>query len=163
MDVCLEALRQHGWKQTETKWKPLPKRLDYHEAYRLARCLEIQLNALEVAVHSQSFIYLTVDDIRDIGSGWYIIHDITHMVPLHNNHITILTPIEKVKEAPEFAKDITLPYVAHKSGLYYHIGKMLVELLGVDDDLELLYGSPLYFTIKRSLDPDPTKRHFLIV
>ena len=164
MEVCLDALRQHGWKQPKAKAKGerLPKRLDYYGAFRLARCLEIQLKALEDTTQ-QSFLFLTADDIREVGSGWYLIDNMTHLVPVWRDHITIVTPNEKVKEAPELARDLTLPHVAHKSCLHYHIGKMLVELLGVDADLELLYGSPLYFTIKRALDPDPTKRHFLLV
>lgn len=163
----MDALRQHGWKQSKGKGKGLPKRLDYYGVFRLARCLEIQLKALEDLEQPQSFLFLTADDIREVGPGWYLIEDMSHLVPVRRDHITILTPNEKVKGAPELAKDLTLPHVAHKSCLYYHIGKLLVELLNVDADadgeLERLYGSPLYFTIKRALERDPAKRHFLVV
>lgn len=161
--VCLEALKAHGWKGTAPKNPPrLPTRMDYHEAFRLARCLEIQLKALEP---HHSFLFLTAGDLREVSPGWYAIHNMDNLVPLEKDRIsiTILKPVAKVKVAPELAKDLTLPHVAHKSCLYYHLGKMLLELLHVKDDLETLYGSPLYFTIKRALEPDPTKRHFLLV
>ena len=164
MEVSLEALEKHGWNRTEnTTGTPLPKRsFTYHEAFRLFRCLEIQIKALEDT--NQSFPFLTRDDIRDLGSDWYIIHNMKHLTSLENGKIPIVKPIEKVKEAPEFPEgDLLLPHRAHKSSLYYHVGKMIVELLGVSDDLELLYGSPLYFAIQRALQVDPTKRHLLLI
>jgi hypothetical protein len=162
MDVCLKVLQNHGWKGGKIKHNKLPARLDYHDVYRIARCLEIQLKALEDNLQ-KSFLFLTKDDIVDIGSGWYLIHNMENLVQIENDHITIKTIEEKVKMAPELAMDLTLPHVTHKSCVYYHIGQILVELLDIDDDLELLYGSPLYFTIQRALEPEPKKRHFLLV
>ena len=161
--ICLEALEQLGWKRTTNiKSDPLPKRMDYHDVYRLARCLETQLIAIQKNLN-KSFLFLTEDDIIEIGPGWYMIENNANLVDLERDYITCIKPIEKVKEAPEMAKDLTLPYTTHKSCVYYHIGKMLIKLLDIDDDLELLYGSPLYFTIRRALEPDPTKRHFLLI
>lgn len=163
-EIFLEAFVRDGWKRGSISKKRLREHLDYYEAYRLAHSLDIQLKALAQNM-KRSFTFLTTDDIRDIGSGWYLINvdNLNRTEPIRRNKITIVKMDKRVKEAPELTQDLLLPYETHVSCIYYHIGKILVKLLNTGDDLEVLYGSPLYFTIKRALEPDPTKRHLLIV
>ena len=159
---------------TET-WEPLHKyisrkKLDYQKALQLTICLGHQLTALTNSGFGIS--YITPDDITIIDDNWFLITNLSNVVPLYKEKmLKIVKPITKNKDkpifiAPEIKQISTLPAIVNQSCGFYSIAALCMFSLGLTDinkNLIRLSPTPLYFLLERCLQEDPEKRVFLLI
>ena len=156
-------------------WEPLNKyvsrkKLDYEKALQLTICLGHQLTALTKS--GFGLLYITDEDITVIDDRWYLITNLSGVVPLHKeNMLKIVRPITKIKMkpfffAPEVKEISTLPAMIDQSCAFYSIACLCLFCLGLTDskkDIYTLYPTPLYFLLMRCLNDKPDKRFFLLI
>jgi hypothetical protein len=130
----------------------------------MMECLAVQFDALRA--EGQILLYLEEDDIEVLENGWYLIRNDEHVTTCDDNHVELTKPITQLIELPEIKRlgdEVYLPCTLRESAVYYIVGKMMIRLLDMDEQMESIVGSPLYFAIRRCFEPDPSKRHFVLV
>lgn len=175
----VHALADGGWKgnweidgdnivirSTEgiTLAEQLKKRpLDYDEALRLSMCLGMQLAAL-VSLN-KSILFFDESDISVIDKDWYVITSLNKVVPIIAKDTVMLARPIAFKGAipPELQSITALPVKTNISSAYYSVGRLTLSSLGIDDSLDPLEGSSLFYFLQRCLHTDPTKRYFLFI
>lgn len=166
----LQLLQSYGWsgsvKITEgsiiiPNRRALKTTLKYHEAYQLLKCLAIQIAYL----HENGRTLLSIEPahIADIGDGMYLIETMKHVVKLEGDSVTIGKPNNALLKVPEIKNNPIIPCTTAQSCLYYQIALMFIDILKLDDTMQAIYGTPLYFALKRCLDEEPSRRVLLLV
>ena len=137
--------------------------LDYSEALRLAMCLGMQLASL--VSFNKSILFFDEADISVIDNDWYIITSLDKMVPLvAKDTVMLARPIAFKGAIPPELHDVkSLPVKTNISSAYYSIAKLTLQSLGIENSLDPIEGSSLYFFMERCLQTDPAKRYFLFI
>jgi len=138
------------------------KPLTYYEALRLSMCMGMHLASLIPL--NQSIFFFSTNSIYIIDEDWYILLE-PALVPIVSDNNVILTyPIAfKGELAPEQKNISSLPFKTNISCAYYSLANLVVKALDINNDLDRLAGSKLYYFLKRCLVDEPSKRFFLFI
>jgi len=157
--------------------------MNYIDVETLAFHLSLQLRLLEE--RGFSLLFLQPSDIlvvsvpvqvqKETSSGCsgcssgcsgclYIIANMKQLVPLHkkNRNTIVLTyptvyPFPKEVCAPEVMNMSVLPFITHKSAIYYSMALLclrMLRMLSLDD----LRGTKLYYFLRRCMKENPEER-----
>ncbi len=136
--------------------------LSYYQALRIAMCMGINLASLVTL--NKSILFFSTQNIYIIDDDWYIVMDPPFVSIVSDNTISLTTPISlKGELAPELENISSLPFKTNISCAYYSLASLIVKILDIDNDLDRLADSKLYFFLKRCFVKDPSKRYFLFI
>jgi len=166
---------------------------NYDEIEKLAFHLSIQIQILEkrgfTLLYLQSCDILRVrinnsngdmvdgSDGSDGNNGFYIylLADLTQLVPLdkqdYNKLVLIYPKVYPLPEgfcAPELYNISILPFITHRSAVYYSIGLLCLHLFKNHNyihnlSLNHLKDTPLFYFLERCLKEDPLERMCLFI
>ena len=176
--ALIRGLIDNGWKGTwnikgdqiiidtdfgeslETRFKKKP--LSYYEALRLSMCMGMHLAALIPL--NKSVLFFSTKTIYIIDEDWYILLDPAIVSIISDNTVMQTTPIDLNEElAPEVKNNSSLPFKTNISCAYYSLASLVVKMLDINNDLDRLAGSKLYYFLERCFVNDPSKRFFLFI
>lgn len=113
-----------------------------------------------------SVITLSFGDVGDVGSHntIYLLTNLTNIVPLskNNSECLVLTyplvyPFPKKVCAPELYNLNVLPFITHRSAIYYSLGLLCLSFF-TNLSLNNLRDTPLFYFLERCLKKEPTER-----
>jgi len=150
--------------------EPLPLIMTYHEVETMSMHLMLQLQALER--RGCSLLFLQASDILFVYQKYYLLANLTQLVPLQKNKATnakaavapeqlvlnypALFPFPAAVCAPELLKMNALPFITNKSASYYSLALLCLAKLNLS--LETLQGTKLYYFLERCLKAEPNER-----
>jgi hypothetical protein len=142
--------------------KELPEILNYQQAVRMTLDLAAQLTKMHE--NHRGFISVTKEQVVMIGDNNFLLKDLDMFRVDSNNKILISRPFEYNQlMAPELKDIDTLPSRVNSNVGYYSICKLVLSLLNIDNKLERLNPTKLFYLMKRIFSPDPEKRRFLYI
>ena len=143
----------------------------YDKIETIAIHLSLQIQLLEK--HGFTLLYLLPSDISvitlsfgDVGSHntIYLLTNLTNIVPLskNNSECLVLTyplvyPFPKKVCAPELYNLNVLPFITHRSAIYYSLGLLCLSFF-TNLSLNNLRDTPLFYFLERCLKKEPTER-----
>lgn len=143
----------------------------YDKIETIAIHLSLQIQLLEK--HGFTLLYLLPSDISvitlsfgDVGSHntIYLLTNLTNIVPLSNNNSEYLVltyplvyPFPKKVCAPELYNLNVLPFITHRSAIYYSLGLLCLSFF-TNLSLNNLRDTPLFYFLERCLKKEPTER-----
>jgi len=143
----------------------------YDKIETIAIHLSLQIQLLEK--HGFTLLYLLPSDISvitlsfgDVGSHntIYLLTNLTNIVPLskNNSECLVLTyplvyPFPKKVCAPELYNLNVLPFITHRSVIYYSLGLLCLSFF-TNLSLNNLRDTPLFYFLERCLKKEPTER-----
>ena len=160
-DIVKKSLIDLNRKVTK-KREPINLPLNYSQALRMILDLKIQIDALKE--NNKAFIDINIDNIKLTGENTFIIHDLPTLFSIENKKILISKPYQKTKYiAPELQTSAKLPIKIDESASYYCISKLVLDVLNIDNNIERIYPTKLFYLIERILVENPEKRTFLYI
>lgn len=176
--ALIDGLVDNGWKGTwnikedkiiidtkfgeslKTRFKK--KSLSYYEALRLSMCMGMHLASLIPL--NKSVLFFSTKTIYIIDEDWYMLLDPAIVSIISDNTVMQTTPIDLNEElAPEVKNNSSLPFKTNISCAYYSLASLVVKMLDINNDLDRLAGSKLYYFLERCFVNDPSKRFFLFI
>lgn len=143
----------------------------YDKIETIAIHLSLQIQLLEK--HGFTLLYLLPSDISvitlsfsDVGSHntIYLLTNLTNIVPLskNNSECLVLTyplvyPFPKKVCAPELYNLNVIPFITHRSAIYYSLGLLCLSFF-TNLSLNNLRDTPLFYFLERCLKKEPTER-----
>jgi hypothetical protein len=122
---------------------------NYTEAVRFI--LDISTQVSYIAQHGFAPFSLLHKHISKLN-GTFIITNFDTFVPIKNKKLTIKTLFNKTKYmASELLTSNTIPFSIDLNCIDYNIVKLCLQNLDIDNNLERLYPTKLYFLFKRVL------------
>lgn len=122
---------------------------EYNEAVRFV--LDIGTQVSSIAEFGFSPIFLLHEHISRIDNT-FIITNFDTFIPLKNGKLNIKTIFKKTKYmAPELLKADILPFTADIETIHYNIVKLCIQNLHIDNNIERLKPTKLYYLFKRVL------------
>ena len=137
----------------------------------LAFQLSLQIKALEA--RGFSLLFLQASDIWILDKQIYFIANLTRLVPLYKKDtfkILLSYPVDFsaacLKEpikciAPELLQMKALPFLMHRSAAYYSAALLCLHVM--QQSLEELQGTKLFYFLERCLKRDPNERQCLFL
>jgi len=143
----------------------------YDKIETIAIHLSLQIQLLEK--HGFTLLYLLPSDISvitlsfgDVGNHntIYLLTNLTNIVPLskNNSECLVLTyplvyPFPKKVCAPELYNLNVIPFITHRSAIYYSLGLLCLSFF-TNLSLNNLRDTPLFYFLERCLKKEPTER-----
>lgn len=146
-------------------------RLEYLQVVNLALHLAIQI--AELAKFNKTLLCINMQDIIISGNG-FIISNLSNTVPLDCNNKILLTESQILDHclpelsAPELNNnnkdnfDQSIREI-HISAVYYSIALVCLKCLHINEEMNEIHGSKLYYLLQRCLRSDPMEREFLYI
>ena len=135
--------------------------LDYEEALRMALDIGAQLEAAEE--EGKGYIRISLNEIRKMNSGSYILVDYDPY-DIVSGELKITKSFTYTPDmAPELASISRLPTSVTPTVGYYSLAKTIVNALDIDNDIERLRPTKLYYLLKRSIEQEPNNRYFIYI
>ena len=142
--------------------KPLPDILSYQQAVRLTLDLSAQLAKLHE--NKKGFISVSKEQIEMIGENTFIIKDVELFRVKSSANLLISKPFNYNNlMAPELKNLNTLPETVNSNVGYYCICMLALSLLNIDNNLDRLRPTKLYFLMERILKENPSERRFIFI
>jgi hypothetical protein len=142
--------------------KELPSILDYHQAVRMTLDLAAQLTKMHE--NQRGIISITKEQVVMIGDNNFLLKELDLFRVDKNKKILISRPFEYNQlMAPELKDLNTLPSRVNSNVGYYSICKLVLSLLNIDNNVERLNPTKLYFLMDRIFNTDPEKRRFIYI
>lgn len=150
-------------------------KLTYNLAVLLAHHLKL---FIELAEHDKKTLtYIDLDDIVVIDEKTFLFVNYDKLVPLsENNTIKLFEPIDKKVDfiSPELQKVKQLPSIVDSRTVYFSLGLLVVfclfgEKIVINEKTDfkkifpLIYYTPLYWFIVRSLEIEPSARNLVFM
>lgn len=126
-----------------------------------------------------TFYGFSLNDIIIVNKQYYFILNYNYILPIYDNCITFLYPLEKPTFiSPEILNLVSLPSNITFKSIYYSLGVFIIYLLfdinilkgndilpieEIDKILYPIYGSKLYWCVKRCLQINLDNRFLLYV
>jgi hypothetical protein len=154
------------------KMRDIENTYDKIETIAIHLSLQIQLlekhgfTLLYLLPSDISVITLSFGDVGDVGSHntIYLLTNLTNIVPLskNNSECLVLTyplvyPFPKKVCAPELYNLNVLPFITHRSAIYYSLGLLCLSFF-TNLSLNNLRDTPLFYFLERCLKKEPTER-----
>lgn len=154
------------------KMRDIENTYDKIETIAIHLSLQIQLlekhgfTLLYLLPSDISVITLSFSDVGDVGSHntIYLLTNLTNIVPLskNNSECLVLTyplvyPFPKKVCAPELYNLNILPFITHRSAIYYSLGLLCLSFF-TNLSLNNLRDTPLFYFLERCLKKEPTER-----
>ena len=145
--------------------EPLPLTMTLNEVETMAKHLSLQLQVLESLGYS--LLFWQAADILWMNKQFYLLADLTHLVPLHKKNFDqiVLTyptvfPLPKSECAPEVLQMKALPFITHKSCSYYSLALLCLAKLNLSlaEMPDVLHGTKLFYFLERCLKEEPSER-----
>lgn len=138
------------------------RKLTYSDAVQLFLNIEIQSQFLEK--DKKGILFLSPNKIF-ILNDHFVILDESALFQIENNELFINRPFEKTNKflSPETTIISKIPHRINRSTMYYSFALMVIKLMGLSEDMREIKNTKLYFTLKRCLVNDPTKRYFIYI
>ena len=141
----------------------------YKQVQDIAFQLYLQIHILEQLGFTMLFLQksdILVITIKD--KLFYFIANLSQIVPIYNKspdylilkYISVSSFPQNVC-APEIYHAKSLPFITHKTAVYYSIGLLCLKLLNLS--LNNLKGTKLFYFLERSMNSDPSKRSLLFL
>lgn len=141
----------------------------YKQVQDIAFQLSLQIHILEQLGFTMLFLQksdILVITIKD--KLFYFIANLSQIVPIYNKspdylilkYISVSSFPQNVC-APEIYHAKSLPFITHKTAVYYSIGLLCLKLLNLS--LNNLKGTKLFYFLERSMNSDPSKRSLLFL
>ena len=137
------------------------KRLTYESVEQMILHLGNQMIVLsEVGI---GMLFFNLNSISVLDDTYFLISDLTNGVPLNSKEQLSLTYPLKMTGllSPELKNISTLPVVVSITSGYYSLALLCIECLGIDNSLDSIMNTKMYFFLQRCLHKDPHKRYFL--
>lgn len=142
--------------------KPLPDILSYQQAVRLTLDLSAQLAKLHE--NKKGFISVSKEQVEMIGENTFIIKEVELFRVKSSGNLLISKPFTYNNlMAPELKNLNTLPETVNANVGYYCICMLALSLLNVDNNLDRLRPTKLYFLMERILKENPNNRRFIFI
>lgn len=142
--------------------KPLPDILSYQQAVRLTLDLSAQLAKLHE--NKKGFISISKEQVEMIGENTFLIKEADLFRVKSNGNLLISKPfIYSNLMAPELKNLNTLPETVNSNVGYYCICMLVLSLLNIDNNLDRLRPTKLYFLMERILKENPSERRFIFI
>ena len=142
--------------------KPLPDILSYQQAVRLVLDISAQLSKLHE--NMLGFIDISKEQIEMIGNNSFILKNPNLYRVKRNGEILISKPFTYNNVmAPELKTINTLPEIVNSNVGYYCLCKLVLSLLNIDNNLDRLRPTKLYFLMERILKENPLERRFIYI
>ena len=154
------------------KMRDIENTYDKIETIAIHLSLQIQLlekhgfTLLYLLPSDISVITLSFSDVGHVGSHntIYLLTNLTNIVPLskNNSECLVLTyplvyPFPKKVCAPELYNLNILPFITHRSAIYYSLGLLCLSFF-TNLSLNNLRDTPLFYFLERCLKKEPTER-----
>lgn len=138
------------------------RKLTYYEAIKMVYDIEVQIKLLEN--NNQGLLLLSIDDIYIINNHYIIVNN-ANIFSLVQGKLFINRPFNNKSPflAPEFNGVTKIPIKSNKSVSYYSFALMIINLMGISNDLKDIKNTKLYYMLKRCLNKEPTNRFFLYI
>lgn len=135
----------------------------YFQTYSLAKSLSLQIN--ELLKYNIGFIFMQPKDIIQIDDFWYMNINLDNLTKIKDFNLIITSPLDKsiIGLAPELKNISYLPFSSSFKAIYYSIGYICLNSLPIDNDIEEINGSPIYFFIKRAMNEYIEDRFLLYI
>jgi len=146
----------------------------YDKIETIAIHLSLQIQLLEK--HGFTLLYLLPSDISVVtislsgvdgghySNTIYLLTDLTNIVPLSKTNLDCLVltyplvyPFPKKVCAPELYNLNILPFITHRSAVYYSLGLLCLSFF-TNLSLNNLRDTSLFYFLERCLKKDPTER-----
>lgn len=122
---------------------------NYSQAVRFI--LDISTQISYIAQHGFAPFSLLHEHISKINDT-FIITNFDYFIPIKNNKLIIKTLFKKTKYmAPELLTAKTIPFSVNLNAIDYNIVKLCLQNLHIDNNIERLNPTKLYFLFKRVL------------
>lgn len=143
------------------------------QSIQLLKTITRQIKYLEGI--NYTFYGFNIDDILVINESKYIIVSSKHILPIQDNKIIFYYPFNiPYFSSPEIVKLTNLPSKIDYRSCYYSLGALLIFCIlnknllvcsdkELDEFLEPIYDTNIYWFLKRCLHRDVTKRVLLLV
>ena len=142
--------------------KDIPNILSYQEAVRLT--LDISAQLAKLHENNKGFISISKDQIEMIGENNFIIKSVDLFRVKSTGDLLISKPFQYNDfMAPELKNLNTLPETVNSNVGYYCICKLVLSLLNVENNLERLRPTKLYFLMERILKENSSDRRFIYI
>ena len=117
--------------------------------------------------------YIDLDDIVVVDEKYFLFLNSDKLLDIKSHQLEIDQPIKKAMFfSPELQEITKIPsQISYKSS-FYSLGSLIVfcyynkELdsnIDIDEQLQSLSTSKLYWTLQRLLEKNPSKRYYLII
>jgi hypothetical protein len=152
--IAIESLSDNGLDLTLfntnfNKRKILSPVFDYNQAVRFI--LDISTQISFIAEHGYAPLSLLHEHISNINDT-FIITNFDTFVPIKNKKLIIKSLFKKTKYmAPELLNVTTIPFTIDLNVVDYNIVKLCLQNLDIDNNIERLNPTKLYFLFKRVL------------
>lgn len=142
--------------------KDIPNILSYQQAVRLT--LDISAQLAKLHENNKGFISISKDQIEMIGENNFIIKSVDLFRVKSTGDLLISKPFQYNDfMAPELKNLNTLPETVNSNVGYYCICKLVLSLLNVENNLERLRPTKLYFLMERILKENSSDRRFIYI
>lgn len=110
-------------------------------------------------------LFFGIDDIIVIGNDIFMIANLDNIIPLNKNKdLVLMHPATFYGLLPPELENITsLPFITNISSAYYSASIVCIQSMNIDKTMDRIYGSKLYFFLKRCLVIDPAERYFIFI
>jgi len=142
--------------------KPVPDILSYQQAVRLT--LDIASQLAKLHEKRLGFISINKDQIHMVGENNFVIVNPELFRVNWKNELLISKPFTyNDLMAPELKQVNTLPSTVNSNVGYYAICNLVLSLLNIDNDINRLRPTKLYFLMERILKDNPNERRFIYI
>lgn len=145
--------------------EPLSVSMTFSEVETMAKHLSSQLEILESLGYS--VLFWQAADILWMNKQFYLLADLTQLVPLQKKNLTQLVlnypavfPLPERECAPEVLQMKALPFITHKSCSYYSLALLCLAKLNLSlaEMPHVLHGTKLFYFLERCLKEEPSER-----
>lgn len=127
---------------------------EYHQAVKFV--LDIGTQIATIAEYGFAPIFILhehISRIQDDTVDTFIITNFEHFIPIKNGKLTIKNIFKKSKYlAPELLKSYSIPLTVDIQTIHYNIVKLCLQNLQIDNNLDNIYPSKLYYLFRRVLN-----------
>jgi hypothetical protein len=159
-EMFINVLNISGGK-VDNKRESVKEPIDYEDAVRLVLDIGAQLEVAEK--NGKGFININMNDIRRTGDGSFLLIS-KDVYDIRNKQLWITKPIEyDIGMAPEIALITQLPSYVNINVSYYSLCKTILNSLDINNNIERLRPTKLYWLIKRATNKEPNDRQFFYI
>lgn len=144
--------------------------MDYGQVERLILHLGLQMQVLQA--EQKGICGFTLEDIMVLNGDFFFLAGLQQVISIKKKESRLLAftyPVkfsETAKEllAPELREKLAakvLPFTTSISVGYYSLAKLCLKCLALEEQLEALQGSKMYYCFERCLRIEPAERAFL--
>jgi len=161
-NLFIDFLEQNSSKINK-KYKNISSPINYEEAVRMILDIGAQIEIAED--NNKGLIKINLEDIKITNTERFILHiKDDDYFDIRNGKLLISKPFKYDEGmAPELNEIKSLPLKVNPNVAYYSLCNLILELLGIDNNIERLYSTKLYWLMKRVLIEEAEERKFIYI